>query len=391
MIPIVSGGRLRTSPFHQSTVEEGAESFLTYNGMLIPRGYGNREAEYWRLVEGVSMWDVSAQRQVQIEGPDAAHLVQVLCTRDLSAQAVNQGKYVAICDHQGTLINDPIVLKHDEQRYWLSIANSDIWFWARCVAGERRLNVTISEPDASPLAIQGPKATDVVASLFGDWVTDLKYFWFNRTQLDGIPLVVARSGWSKQGGFEIYLLDHRRGNELWNIVREAGQPFDIGPGYPNPSERTESGLLNFGTDTDEYTNPFEVRMRRFVSLDLDDAVIGIKPLRKILVEGVKRHQLGIIVDGPEEDENQSVWQEVEKDGLSIGHMTHKAWSYRLRRMIGYALVSQVAQPGDHVEVVTEVGRINGKLVSLPFDTGSEGAEHFNTIEGSSGRAPATRS
>ena len=366
MAEILSAGRLRKSPYYLSTIAEGAESLLTYNRMLIPRGYGDREAEYWRLINGVSMWDVAAQRQVQLKGPDAARLAHLLCTRDLSTQAVNQGKYVAICDHSGVLINDPIALRIDEDCFWLSVGNSDIWFWARCVAGERRLNVTVSEPDVSPLAVQGPKAEDVVAAMFGNWVRDLKYFWFGDAEIEGIPLKIARSGWSKQGGFELYLMDGTKGDRLWQIVKEAGAPLDIGPGYPNPSERTESGLLNFGTDTDENTNPFEVRLEKFVDLEIDDDVIGIKALRRIRAEGVKRHQLGIVLGDEEEKEDQSIRLDIVKEGKVIGHMTHKAWSYRLERMIGYALVSVNVQPGDTVEVIKDGGRVEGTLAALPF-------------------------
>ncbi|MEM6481568.1 MAG: glycine cleavage T C-terminal barrel domain-containing protein, partial [Pseudomonadota bacterium] len=283
-----------------------------------------------------------------------------------SQQQIGQGKYTAICDHKGILINDPIAQKLSETCYWLSIADSDIWYWARCVAGERALDVNIDEPDASPLAIQGPKAEDVVAQLFGDWVRDLKYFWFRDADLDGIPLKVARSGWSKQGGFELYLLDHSKGDALWNVVKEAGKPFDIGPGYPNPSERTESGLINWDVDADPETNPFELRMCKFVDLDLGDHVIGMAALRKIAERGPARHQLGILLEGDEEDEDQSIRLVIEKDGRAVGHMTHKAWSYRLKRMIGYALVSVDVCEGENVEVIEANQRRTGKLVSLPF-------------------------
>ena len=369
MAEIVSAGRLRKSPFYQSTIDDGAESLLTYNHMLIPRGYGDREAEYWRLINGVSMWDVAVQRQVQLKGPDAATLAQILCVRDLSSQAIGQGKYAPICDHRGVLINDPIALKVDEDCYWLSIGNSDIWFWARCVAGERGLNVEVTEPDVSPLAVQGPKAEDVVASLFGDWVRDLRYFWFKDAELEGIPLKVVRAGWSKQGGFELFLMDGSKGNHLWQLVKEAGHRFDIGPGYPNPSERTESGLLNWGVDTDDATNPFEVRLERFVDLDVDNDVIGVRALRRIKADGFKRHQLGIVLDGPEEHENQGIWLPIEKNGVKIGHLTHKAWSYRLNKMIGYALVSIDAKAGDPVTVLDHGRSANGELTTLPFHFG----------------------
>ena len=366
MALIVSAGRLRNSPFYQSTIDEGAETLLTYNNMLVPRGYGDREAEYWRLLNGVSMWDVAVQRQVQLKGPDAAKLAQILCVRDLSNQTIGQGKYVAICDHKGVLINDPIAMKVAEDCYWLSIGNSDIWFWARCVAGERGLNVEVSEPDVSPMAVQGPKAEDVIAAIFGDWVRDLRYFWFKDSEVEGIPVTVMRAGWSKQGGFEIFLRDGAMGDRLWQIVKEAGQPWGIGPGYPNPSERTESGLLNYGTDTDATTNPFEVRMEKFLDLNVSNDVIGVTALRKIKADGIKRHQIGIILDGSEENEDQSIWLDIVKDGAFIGHMTHKAWSYRLKRMIGYALVSVDAQPGDAVQVLKDSGPVQAKLADVPF-------------------------
>lgn len=366
MAHIVSAGRLQKSPFYKSTIEEGAETLLTYNNMLIPRGYGDRETEYWRLIHGVSMWDVAVQRQVQLKGPDAARLAQILCVRDLSKQKIGQGKYVAICDHSGVLLNDPIAMKVADDCYWLSIGNSDIWFWARCVAGERGLDVEVSEPDVSPMAVQGPKAEYVVASIFGDWVRDLRYFWFKDTEIKGIPITLIRAGWSKQGGFELFLKDGSKGDQLWQIVKEAGKPFDIGPGYPNPSERTESGLLNYGTDTDDQTNPFEVRMGRFIDLNMEDEVIGATALRKIKKEGAKRHQLGIILEGPEETEDQSIWQNIEKDGKLVGHMTHKAWSYRMKRMIGYALVTVDVQPGDTVQVIRDTGPVSGRLCEVPF-------------------------
>lgn len=366
MVPIVSAGRLRKSPFYESTIRDGAESLLTYNRMLIPRGYGDREAEYWRLINGVSMWDVAVQRQVQIKGPDASKLTQILCTRDLSQQEVGQGKYVALCDHNGVLINDPIAMKIDDNCYWLSIGNSDIWFWARCVAGERNLNVEISEPDVSPMAIQGPKAEEVVASLFGNWVKELGYFWFKDVMLENIPITLMRAGWSKQGGFELFLKDGTKGNQLWDIVKEAGQPFDIGPGYPNPSERTESGLLNWGSDTDDETNPFEVRLERFVDLDIRDDVIGINALRKIKKAGVKRHQLGVILDSDYEDENQAERLEILKDDTVIGELTHRAWSYRLQRMIGYGLVTKQVDVGDKVDINYRNEPVSATLSPIPF-------------------------
>ncbi len=358
--------RLRRSPFFEATVAEGVRGFSPYNQMMMPTGYGDPDAEYWRIINGVSMWDVAVERQVELRGPDAGRLAQILSPRDLTKCVEGQGKYVALCNHAGTIINDPILLKLAEDRYWLSIADSNIVFWARAIAAERGLDVAIFEPDVSPLAVQGPKAEDVIASMFGDWVRELKYFWFREVQVNAIPLMLARSGWSKQGGFELYLMDGARGVDLWNAVREAGLPWDIGPGNPNANERIESGLLSWGGDTDDETNPYEVRMGRYVDLDVPDDVVGIQALRKIKQEGPKRHQLGVVLEGEEEMPTHTVWYDIVKDGQKVGDMTNGTWSRRMEKNIGFALIGREFGVGDMVQVMREGEAVEGELVSLPF-------------------------
>lgn len=366
MAELVHGARYRRSAFYDATIAAGVTAFSPYNKMLMPAGYGDRDAEYRRLIHGVAMWDVAVERQVELAGPDAGRLAQILCPRDLSRQQVGQGKYVALCNHAGTIINDPILLKLAEDRFWLSIADSNILFWARAIAAERRLNVQVTEPDVSPLAIQGPLAENVVAAMFGDWVRDLKYFWFRDAEIDGIPLKLARSGWSKQGGFELYLMDGTRGTDLWDLVVEAGRPWDIGPGYPDPVERIESGLLSWGGDTDDQTNPFEVRMEPYIDLDVDDGVIGIEALRQIHQTGPARHLLGLILEDDQPRRGHVTWLSVLRDGAHVGHMTNGVWSPRLERNIGYALISRTCQPGDRVAVVQDGRELPARLVHLPF-------------------------
>ncbi len=238
--------RVRRSPYYDATIADGVTAFTVYNRMLMPTSFGDPAAEYLRLTTGVAMWDVACERQVEVTGPDAIRLVQALVPRRIEKLSVGMGWYAPICDHRGVLINDPILLRLAEDRFWFSIADSDLRLWARAVAGERRLDVEITEPDVSPLAIQGPKAEEVVAALFDRSVLSLGHFRFREMALDGIPLVVARSGWSHQGGFELYLRDGTRGTELWDRVRAAGQPWGIGPGAPNPSERVEIGAPLLG-------------------------------------------------------------------------------------------------------------------------------------------------
>lgn len=367
MFQVFPTARLRPSPFFNSVMAEGCTSASIYNRMILPASFGDKEKEYWDLINGVVMWDVGVERQVQLEGPDASKLAQILSPRDLSKCKIGQGKYVPMCNHDGILINDPIMLKLRDDLYWFSIADSDIWFWARAIAAERGLNVTISEPDVSPLAVQGPKAPAVVSSIFGDWVHDLKYFWFSETEINGIPVAVQRSGWSKQGGFEIYLQDGTRGDELWSIVKEAGQPYAIGNGGPTSPERTESGLVSCGSDSDDTTNPFEVRLGKYIDLDVADDVVGIKALRLIKAQGPKRHQLGLALEGNIADPLSFHWEDILVDGKKVGDMTQCVWSPRLRRNIGYALISCSCKVGDSVTLLRSAGReIKAILVDLPF-------------------------
>jgi glycine cleavage system aminomethyltransferase T len=358
--------RLRPSPFYQSALADGMTSASVYNRMMLPMSFGDPEAEYRRLMEGVSMWDVGVERQVQLKGPDAGRLAQILCPRDLSTCKVGQGKYVPICNHNGALINDPILLKLADDLYWFSIADSDMWLWARAIAGERGLDVDISEPDVSPLAVQGPKAVDVVASIFGDWIRELKYFWFRETEIAGIPVAVQRSGWSKQGGFELYLRDGTKGAKLWNLVKEAGAPWGIGPGAPATAERVESGLVNSVGDTDETTNPFEVRLGKYVDLDVPDDVVGIQALRRIAAQGPTRHQLGLILEGDTAQPIGFSWEEIRQGSVKVGSMTTCVWSPRLKCNIGYGLVSVSCKPGQIVEVIRPDGIVFAKVVELPF-------------------------
>ncbi len=366
MVSIFPNARLRPSPFYAATLADGLQTASVYNRMLLPASYGDPETEYWRLMNGVSMWDVSVERQVQLKGPDAGRLAQILSPRDLTKCKIGQGKYIPMCNHIGTLINDPILLKHDEDLFWFSVADSDIWFWARAVAAERGLNVEVSEPDISPLAVQGPKAEDVVASIFGDWVRDIRYFWFRDTEIQGIPVAVQRSGWSKQGGFEIYLRNASRGTELWNIVKEAGRPWDIGPGSPTTPERTESGLVSCWGDTDERTNPFEVRLGKYVDLQVPDDTVGIKALRQIAEEGPKRHQLGLRLPGDAPAPLGFAWEDILVDGRKVGAMTNCIWSFRFKQNIGYALVDRTVGIGDQVQIRRDSGLVTAGVVDLPF-------------------------
>ncbi len=366
-IDLMMSPRIRRSPFYEATVRDGASHFTVYNKMLMPTSFGNLQAELHRLMHGVAMWDVAAERQVEVCGPDADRLVQHLSARDLSRMAVGQGKYVAMCDHQGRLLNDPVLLKLAD-RYWFSLADSDMLLWVRAVAGEGGYDVNVCEPDVSPLAVQGPKAQDLVAKLFGEHIRTIKYFGCIETSLEGIPLVLCRSGWSKQGGFELFLRDGSKGDRLWELVKAAGQEYGIGPGTPNHIERVESGLLSWGGDTTPDSNPFEANMAKYVDLNTPVNYIGKTALQRVASIGPARLLVGLILDG----NAPSAWPLTERvpvfvDGKVVGTMSAVIYSPRLGRTIGLAQIErQTVQAGSRLQVHAPNGMQGAVLAALPF-------------------------
>lgn len=361
--------RIRASAFYDSTVAAGLTDISVYNKMAMPTSYGDLRAEYDRLINGVAIWDVSVQRQVEIFGRDAHVCAQYFTARDISKQAVGQGKYVAMCDHDGYILNDPVLLKVDEDRYWFSIADHDMLLWCKGIAAEKGWDVEVSEPDVSPLAVQGPKAEDLIADLFGDDIRALKYFWSIETNLDGIPLHLLRAGWSKQGGFELWLTDGSRGDELWAKVVEAGEKYDIGPGAPNHVERVESGLLSWGGDHTPKSNPLEVGMARYVDTDTDVDYIGKAALQAMVAAGgPERVFVGFNID----IDLQEAWPLIERtpvihDGEQVGVLSAVVASHRLNRTIGLGQVTRnLFERGATVEVQTPDGTALATMQGLPF-------------------------
>jgi aminomethyltransferase len=365
---IAAACNIRKSPYFDATVADGVRAFSVYNHMFAPSHFGDPEAEYRALLEKVVMWDVACERQVEIAGPDAERLIRYLTPRNIAGITIGQGRYVPLCDHDGSLINDPVLQKLADDCFWLSIADSDILLWASAIAAERGLDVRVTEPDASPLGVQGPRADDVVASLFGDWVRELKHFGFRETALKGMPILLARSGWSKQGGFELYLRDAGRGTELYKLVKEAGAPFGIVPAAPSDIERVESGLLSYGADARFGVNPFEAGLGTFVDLDRDDDFIGKAALQRIVKEGIRRRRVGFAIDG-DRISGISEWRSVYLGRDVVGTVTEAVYSPRLEKNLAVGmLASEIAD--DERRLETDLGDGHGRrsatVCKLPF-------------------------
>lgn len=361
------GTQIRKSPYFDSTVRWGAQGFSVYNHMYIPRDFGDPEQNFWNLVNDAILCDVAVERQVEITGPDAAKFTQMLTCRDLSKMAVGQCKYILITNADGGILNDPILLRLAENHFWISLADSDILLWAQGVAINSGLDVTIGEPDVSPLQLQGPKSGEIMRALFGDDIMDLRYYWLREIELNGIPLIVSRTGWSSELGYEIYLRDGSKGDRLWETIMAAGLDFGLKPGHTSSIRRIEGGMLSYHADADMSTNPYELGLDRLVNLEMEVDFIGKAALRRIKDEGVSRKQIGLIIDGdPLTGPNTTFW-EINSDGEAIGKVTSAVYSPRLEQNIALAMVSaEHANIGAQVEVVTKSGSIRATICERPF-------------------------
>ncbi|OWY13621.1 glycine cleavage system protein T [Thioclava sp. F34-6] len=361
------GTQIRKSPYFDATVRWGAKGFSVYNHMYIPRDFGDPEQNFWNLVNDAILCDVAVERQVEITGPDAARFVQMLTPRDLSKMAVGQCKYILITNAQGGILNDPILLRLAENHFWISLADSDILLWAQGVAVHSGLDVRICEPDVSPLQLQGPKSGQIMQALFGDEILSLKYYWLRELELDGIPLVVSRTGWSSELGYELYLRDGSKGDALWERIMATGVKFGLKPGHTSSIRRIEGGMLSYHADADINTNPYELGLDRLVNLDMEAEFIGKAALRAIRDEGVTRMQVGLVIDAePLAGPNTTFWQ-INQNGEEIGKVTSAIYSPRLERNIALAMVGvSHAQIGTKVEVVLPSGPTLATVVERPF-------------------------
>ena len=364
---IVFGPRVRKSPYFDATLRWGATAFTIYNHTYLPASYGDNVRDYWSLVNDVTLWDVACQRQVEISGPDAFRLIQLLTPRDMSKCEIGQCQYMLLTNTDGGIINDAVLLRLGNERFWLSPGDGDVLLWAMGVAARGDFDVRVADPDVSPLQLQGPKAPLVARDLFGKWPLELGYYRLSEAALDGIPLVVSRTGWSGELGYELYLKDGRHGEALWERVMEAGRPYGIVPAAPSTIRSIEGGLLSYISDITMADNPFTLGFDRFVDLDQPDDFIGRAALERIRDEGPKRRLVGIEIGGePLVASNEEFW-DVIHDGVQIGHVTRCVYSPRLERNIGWANVAvQRAAIGTGFAVRSPTGNRSATVCEAPW-------------------------
>jgi glycine cleavage system aminomethyltransferase T len=363
------GARLRRSPYYEATQRYSPKGFTVYNHMLFPIRYDSFEAEFEALLTRVTLWDVAVERCLEISGPDGFRFAQLLTPRDLSRCAVGQGKYVLLCDSDGGIVNDPVMTRMEENTFWFALASSDALLFARGLRNAYPdLDVTIRELDVAPLQVQGPRSKELMRDLVGPGILELRYYHWTRAEVDGIPVVITRTGWTSEVGYEVYLLDPSRGTDLWERIMEVGRPYGIVPTGPSDIRRIEGGIFNWGADMTYEDNPLELGLERLIDWDLpDEASISLPALRRIKERGITRRINGVEFDGdPFPALNFVKWPVIE-EGRTIGKVTSAIYSPRLRKNIGYAwLPIERSELGTKVTVESEWGTRTATVVPMPF-------------------------
>jgi glycine cleavage system aminomethyltransferase T len=358
----------KRSPYFEATRRAGCKAYDIYNKMYLPAEYDDVANEYRALQEGVTLWDVGVERTVQVSGPDADTLIDMLTCRDLSRCAVKQGKYMLVLTPEGTIVNDPVLLHVEENVWWMQLADSDAGLYAKGVLSQLDLDAEVTYPDVHPVQVQGPMSARTLEKLVGPAIYDIKYYWTDSFTIDGdIPVVISRTGWSAVPGFEVNLLDGTRGDALWDAIMSAGEEFEIRPIAPNEARRVEAGIFNWGSDITLEDTPFHVMGLERLVEDQPQDYIGKAALERIRREGVDRKLVGIEFDSADPIEGITRSWPAHSGGKLVGRVSDAVWSPGLQKNIGYVWVPiELAEPGNRIEVESEHGSMTGRTASIPF-------------------------
>ena len=357
--------RIKKSPFFEKAVEYGATEFHPYNGMWMPVGYDSPVNEYWNVLERASLWDVGVQKCVEIAGPNAEAFMQLLTPRDITTIEPGRCAYVFLTNQDGGVLNDPVMLRLAEDRFWLSTADSDMYLWAKGVSAFAGHEVEITTPHVYPMQLQGPRSAEIMVDVFGEEILDLRYYRWMRSSVDGIDVVISRTGYSSELGYEVYLLGEARGGELWEILMTAGKPFGISPGSPNRIRRIEGGVLDYASDITPDENPLELGLDRLIAWDTE--FLGKAALEKVRDEGVRRRLIGLFLDGRALQKNNEHRWPVTSASTKVGFVTNAVHSPRLDRNIAFAMIDVPFDANDTVLTVETVeGVRSAERTTLPF-------------------------
>ena len=363
---IAKSRRIRSTPYTSRIEKQGVTAYTTYNHMLLPAAFGSLEDSYHHLKKSVQVWDVAGERQVEINGKDSAKLVQLMTCRDLSKSKDGRCYYCPIIDDKAGIINDPVVLRLKHDRWWLSIADSDVLLFAKGLAIGNNYDVNIFEPDVNIIAVQGPKSFKLMEKIFGEKITKLKFFGFDYYDFKGTKHLIAQSGWSKQGGYEIYVENRKSGLDLYDTLFEQGKEFDVKPGCPNLIERIESALLSYGNDMDINDNPLECGFNKFVNLETEIKFLGKEELKKIKSKGIEKKLMGLKIETDEINLTGSI-NIIDENNNSVGELRSACYSPHFNQVIGIAMLKKPYwKVNQSIKLEINDQTINGTVCDLPF-------------------------
>ena len=364
---ITRSRRLRGTPFTSRIEKQGVKSYTVYNHMLLPTTFSTPEEEYKHLKEHVQIWDVSVQREIEISGKDSSELVQLMTCRNLSDSKIGKCYYAPLVDSDGGLINDPLIYKVNDDKWRVCIADSDVLLFAKGIASVKRMDVNIFEAKIDTLAIQGPKSLDIMKKIFGDKIRDLKFFRFDFFEFDKKKFLISRSGFSKQGGYEIHVENVSDGLDLYDHFFKIGKEFNLKPGTPNHPERIEGGLLSYGSDMDNNDNPLECGFDKYVDLDSDIVFLGKENLIKIKNNGIKRKLMGVKIDINKIDVSEEI-PLFDSGNKVIGQLRSGAFSPKFKKVVGIAMIKKdFCKTSLKFKIILEEKLVSGEICNLPIN------------------------
>ena len=357
--------RVRSTPFTKKIEEQGVKSYTVYNHMLLPTSFSNVDEEYLHLKKDVQIWDVSVQREIEISGKDAHQLVQLMTCRDLSKSKVGSCYYVPLIDSNGGMVNDPLIYKLEDNIWRVCIADSDVLLYAKGIAAGKKLNVKIFEANIDTLAVQGPKSFKLMEDVFGKEISELKFFKYNFFKFKNNKFLISRSGFSKQGGYEIHVENVKAGLELYDYFFEVGKKYNIKPGAPNHAERIEGGLLSYGNDMLISDNPFECGFEKLVHLNDNVEFIGKDSLKKILKNGIKRKLMGVKINS--DTLNLTSVDLFNKKKQIIGNLRSAAFSPTFKKIVGIAMINkEYCKNNEIFNINLNDNLVDGEVCELPI-------------------------
>ena len=363
---ITRSRRLRGTPFTSRLEKHGVKSFTVYNHMLLPTTFSTPEEEYNHLKNHVQIWDVSVQREIEVIGKDSSELVQLMTCRNLSKSKIGSCYYAPLIDSEGGIINDPLIYKLEEDRWRICIADSDVLLFAKGIASVKNFKVNIFEAKVDTLAVQGPKSRQIMEKIFGNEINNLKFFKFDYFNFNKKKYLISRSGFSKQGGFEIHTDDIQSALELYDYFFEIGKEFNLKPGTPNHPERIEGGLLSYGSDMDIFDNPFECGFDKYVDLNSDIVFLGKENLKKIKDKGIKKKIMGVKIDSKFIDVSQGI-PLLDLKNYEIGQLRSAAYSPKFNKVVGIAMVKKdFCIESQKFKIESNNNSISGEICSLPI-------------------------